>query len=53
MNGEKEAVRKSLKIAFASLHFAKVNRPSCYDCLCARTFGKVDYLDNQSSLVTL
>ncbi|EKY09856.1 hypothetical protein HMPREF9078_00291 [Capnocytophaga sp. oral taxon 380 str. F0488] len=34
MNSEKEAVRKSLKIVFASLHFAKVNRPSCYDCLC-------------------
>ena len=34
INSEKEAVRKSLKIAFASLHFAKVNRPWCYDCLC-------------------
>ena len=31
MNGEKEAVRKGLKIAFASLHFAKVNRLSHYN----------------------
>ena len=31
MNSEKEAVRKSLKIAFASLYFAKDNFPLCYD----------------------
>ena len=29
---------KSLKITFASLHFAKVS------CRTARTFGKVDYI---------
>ena len=46
MNGEKEAVRKGLKIAFASLHFAKV---ACATC----TFAKVDCLDNQFLLVIL